>query len=89
MNKHQFNVEIQYSQHTHSHQKHRHFLQLLFISFGVCVCVFFLFNSYHLTNMCPKCDATTNSMGYSFFFLKKGNVIIRKCIEFVNKKGWT
>lgn len=55
---------------------------------SVCVCVFFLFNSYHLTNMCPKCDATTNSMGYSFFFLK-GNVIIRKCIEFANKKGWT
>lgn len=70
MNKHQFNVEIQYSQNTLTHTKNTVIFYNFCLFHSVCVCVF-LFNSYHLTNMCPKCDATTNSMGYSFFFFKR------------------
>lgn len=87
MNKHQFNVEIQYSQHTHPYQKHRHFLQLSFISFGVCVLVFY--SILTIWQICVRSVMQQQTQWDIHFFLKKGNVIIRKCIEFVNKKGWT
>lgn len=74
MNKHQFNVEIQYLQHTHSHQKHRHFLQLLFISFGVCVWVGFFIQFLPFDKYVSEVWCNNKLNGIFIFFKKKATL---------------
>lgn len=55
---------------------------------SVCVCWFF-YSILTIWQICVRSVMQQQTQWDIHFFLKKGNVIIRKCIEFVNKKGWT